>query len=62
MAVDSMELAQSLPNFVTRLWVDPHKAFDSLNKNISKEEVRNLIKETAKNIDLENASDYRLSR
>ncbi|HAT8180245.1 TPA: hypothetical protein ACG3OK_003177 [Legionella pneumophila] len=51
-----------LPDFVMRLWLDPHKALDTLDKNISKTEVRTLIKETAKEIELVNthqkAPDY----
>ncbi|HAT6976831.1 TPA: lpg2149 family Dot/Icm T4SS effector [Legionella pneumophila] len=51
-----------LPDFVTRLWLDPHKALDALDKNISKVEIRKLIKETAREIELifthQKAPDY----
>lgn len=41
-----------LPDFVTRLWLDPHKALDALDQKISKSEIRKLIKETARETEL----------
>ena len=48
---------ESLPDYVTRLWIDPHQTLTSLNSNISKTEIRNLIKKTAENISLANTHE-----
>lgn len=37
----------SLPDFLERLWNNPHKTINALNSTILKREIRELIKETA---------------
>ena len=47
---DTLPANLSLPDFIRRLWSDPHQTFNTLSPSISKGDVRNLTKETAENI------------
>lgn len=54
MDVNSDEFPKNslLPDFVIRLWQDPHQALNALDSEISKTEIKNLIKKTAKEAEL----------
>ncbi len=40
------------PDYVIRLWLDPHQALKTLDSKISIQDIRTLIKEAAKEIEL----------
>lgn len=54
MSIDSNTFPQHppLPDFVISFWLTPHITLNTLDSRISTEEVRNLIKEAAKEIEL----------
>lgn len=54
MSIDTNAFPQHepLPDFVIRFWLIPHITLNALDSNISTEEIRKLIKEAAKQIEL----------